>query len=391
MKDRIYLDYAASTPIDPEVAMVMREVAERKFGNPSSLHSFGQEAQIALDAARALCVKVLNAAFDELYFTGSATEADNWAVFGAVRKFLADNPGKVPHIICSAIEHEAILEPLKYLRDQHIIELDVVPCDQAGKISVSAVRDALRENTILVSIIYVNNEIGSVQDIPAIAAAVREYRTAHQNSYPLMHTDAVQAVQFFPRDTKALGVDMMTLSAHKLYGPKGVGILFIKKYSPLLPLLFGGGQEHMLRSGTENTAGIAGMAKALELVQQSSPTERERLGALKEFFVNAVLALDQRIAINGPAEDGAPHIANFYFPQRPADELLILLDQAGVAVSAGSACLARATKTSYVIAALNYPQADRARHSLRFSFGRETTKELLEVAVEKLRAILAPR
>lgn len=397
---RIYFDYAASTPVDTRVERAMRPYFLQCFGNAGSLHSFGQEALAAVDAARATMADLIGADFHDVIFTGSATEANNLALRGAITRWkeIEGNKNKVPCIIVSAIEHESVLETARALERAGMAEVVYVPVNKEGVIDAEAVARAMADadggaRTAVVSIMYANNEIGSVQPIIAIAEAVRAARERNNSNYPLFHTDAVQAFQFLDCDVRKLGVDMMTLSAHKIYGPKGVGALYVrtndvarKKKSdagPLTiiePIVTGGGQEFGVRSGTENVPLIVGFAKAAVLAAAARKGEVKRLTALKQYLIKGIKKTsrkDEAPEINGPLAGASalPNIINVYFPGRSAEDMIVRLDLSGIAVSSGSACRARAVAPSYVIKALGYADsAIRAKSSIRISLGRHTTK-----------------
>ena len=391
---KIYFDYAASTPVDPHVERVMRPYFLKQFGNAGSLHSFGQEAIAALDASRATMARLIGADFHEVIFTGSATEANNLALRGVVGRWKEDekNKGIRPRIIMSAIEHESVLETARDL-ERDGAEVVIVPVDKEGLVDPAAVVSAIigngndGERTVLVSIMYANNEIGSIQPIAAITEAIRGVRTHNGGRYPLLHTDAVQAFQFLDCDVQKLGVDIMTLSAHKIYGPKGVGALYVRNngvaqnkgnagpLTTLKPIVTGGGQEFGLRSGTENVPLIVGFAKAAELAAAARKGEAKRLATLRQYLINGIKKTSRKNEVNGPLKGPSvlPNILNIYFPDRSAEDVIVRLDLAGIALSAGSACRARAVEPSYVIKALGHSE-NRAKSSIRISLGRTTTK-----------------
>jgi cysteine desulfurase len=403
---RIYFDYAASTPVDPRVLKAMHPYFLKQFGNSGSLHSFGQEAIAAVDAARATIARLIGADFHEVIFTGSATEANNLSLRGAVGRWKEDgrNKGLRPRIIVSAIEHESVLETARDL-ERDGAEVIFVPVGKEGLVDPATVSRAIAGDndngsarTVLVSIMYANNEIGSVQPINAIAEAVRDMRTHNGGHYPLFHTDAVQAFQFLDCDVQKLGVDMMTLSAHKIYGPKGVGALYVRNdgvaqnkgnagsLTTLKPIVTGGGQEFGMRSGTENVPLIAGFAKAAELAVAARKGEAKRLAALRQYLIEGLKKTSRKAEANGPLKRPTvlPNILNIYFPCRSAEDVIVRLDLAGIAVSAGSACRARAAEPSYVIRELGYSEA-RAKSSVRISLGRNTTKAEVTRLIATLR------
>jgi cysteine desulfurase len=394
---RIYLDFAASTPVDPEVERAMSPHFTEKFGNPGSLHSFGQEAMAALDKSRETITKSIGADFREIIFTGSATEANNLALRGAV----GASTVKRPRIIVSAIEHESVLETTRDLA-RGGVEVVYVPVDNCGVVSLEKLKSALNERTVLVSIMYANNEIGTIQPIAEIAEIVKDFHrrlsVGGQVSdvgavSPLLHTDAAQAFQFLDCNVRELGVDLMTLSAHKIYGPKGSGALYMKDGTKLTSATTGGGQEFGVRSGTENVPLIVGFAKAVELTAVARERESKRIGELRDYFWGELKKIYSKAELNGGQLSDVscqtlPNILNVYFPGHLAEDLLTKFDLGGLAVSAGSACRSRAVESSYVIEALGYSK-DRAKRNIRFSFGRPTTREEVKNALKIIRGILA--
>lgn len=386
---RIYLDHAASTPISPEARAAMKPYCGARYGNPGSLHSFGQEALAAVDAARERTAAAIGAEFRNVVFTGSATEANNLALRGAVRQFkIKSSKLKIrPKVVVSSIEHESVLETARDLENDGV-EVAVAPVDERGVVDVRKLAAALDDRTALVSVMYVNNEIGSVQPIAEIASLIAKLKI--QNSKlgavrPLLHTDASQAPAYFDCDISRLGADLMTLSSQKINGPKGVGALCARDVKKLAPIVTGGGQEFGLRSGTENVPGIVGFAVALEFATKNRKREVKKISALKEYFWQEIKKISPRAAVNGSAD--TPHILNVYFPDRFAGDLLTRLDIAGVAASSGSACAARAFTPSHVLAALGLP-GERVRGSVRFSFGTGTTAAEIKEAARRLRKIL---
>lgn len=383
-RDRLYFDYAASTPVDPRVVCAMQPYFLQRFGNPGSLHHFGQEALAAVDASRETLARLIGADFREVVFTGSATEANNLALRGTLRAWRAAHPGVQPRIIVSAIEHESVLETARDLAARDGAEVIFLPVDRAGVVDLAALRGALNDRTVVVSVMYANNEIGTIQPVAKIAALVAEARLRRGASarWPLFHTDAVQAFQFLDCDVRALGVDLMTLSAHKIYGPKGIGLLYQAASAVLESEITGGGQEFDLRSGTENVPLIVGFARAAEIACAVRKREAKRVSTLRSRLFKGIKKIFPAAEVNGACTAGAdadvaiPNILNIYLPGRSAEDMVVKLDLAGVAASAGSACRSRAMTASYVVEALGHPHSkERAKSSLRFSMGRQTTKE----------------
>lgn len=417
---RIYLDCAATTPLDREVEKAMRPYfsSSGKFGNPNSLHYFGQAARGAIDEAREKIAKVLGAlptgGFREIIFTGSATEANNLALRGILKSFrfqISRVEKEIPRIIVSAIEHESVLETARDLENEGA-EVVYLPVNRHGRVDLRKLKEALNERTILVSVMYANNEIGVIQPIAEISSIIRNFRNS-KGIYPLFHTDAAQAFQFLNCDVNVLGADLMTLSAHKIYGPKGIGLLYARYLKSvtydLKPVITGGGQEFGWRSGTENVPAIIGFARSIELAAKNREKETEKIAGLADYFwrelkkiypgarLNNAMADSAKqfrhLAVSSSASRGGgnvsflPNILNIYFSKQSAEELLIRLDLKGVAVSRGSACVSFSAKPSYVLAALGHPKK-RINSSLRFSFGKFTTKEELVRTLKILRDIL---
>ena len=381
MTARIYLDNAATTPVRPEALEAMLPYFTESGHNASSVHSEGRAARSALDSARTRVARCIGAKSKEVVFTGGGSEADNLALIGAARG-LRDR-GR--HLVSTAVEHHAILHALDALRHEGF-EITLLAVDGQGRLDVETFEAALRPDTILASVMYVNNEIGTVQPISRLAAAASARRI-------LFHTDAVQAAAYLPIDVRRLGVDMLSIAAHKFYGPKGVGALYVREGIPLEPIIHGGSQEFSKRAGTENVAGIAGLAAALELALDERTEIAARVATLRDRFEEEVLARIAGVLVNGGQALRAPHISNLSFLGVTSEQLLMRLDIDGVAVSAGSACASGAIEPSHVIAALGLPEA-WMRGVIRFSLGRTTTQaqidrvvELLERAVADLRSI----
>ena len=375
---RIYLDYAASTPVDPEVKKAMNPYFGKIFGNPGSIHWFGQEASAVIFDSRQKIAKALGAKYDEIFFTGSATEANNLALRGSLNslKFKRLNSEVFkPKIIVSAIEHESVLKTAQDL-ERSGVKVSYIPVDKEGIVRVDILKKELDKDTVLVSVMYVNNETGTIQPIKEIGEIIKSFKAQYPTSKIQFHTDAVQALQFLDCNVENLGVDFMTISAHKIYGPKGIGVLYVKN-PKLSPLLTGGGQESGLRSGTENTPYIVGFGKAIEISEKLKLGEFKRLNSLKKYFWKEIKKNFPKAELNGSSEFRIPNILNIYFPGASAQDRCIELDLKGVAVSPGVACAAHSAEPSYVIKALGFSN-DRASSSLRFSFGRPTTKKDLK-------------
>jgi cysteine desulfurase len=394
MGKRIYLDYASTTPIDPKVLRSILPYLKNNFGNPSSVHYFGQKARTAIDLAREKVAKFLGCSSEEVIFTGSATEANNLAIKGLTSHFLLQTSNFKPHIITTQIEHKSVLETCKNL-ERKGAEVTYLPVDDQGLISVSHLAKKIKENTILVSIMYANNEIGAIQPVVEIGKLLKNINKIKEKSKiqkTYFHTDAVQTINWLDCKVERLGVDFLTLSGHKIYGPKGIGALYIKKGTPIEPQITGGGQEEGLRSGTENVAGIVGLGKAIDEVGSMKYKVR-RVKRLKNKLIKGILQNIPDVKLNGSLENSLPNIANFSFKGAEGEAIVIALDQEGICVSTGSACAAKSLEPSHVLLALGLTE-EEAHTSVRFSLGKYTTAreinyvlKILPGVVERLRKI----
>jgi cysteine desulfurase len=366
---RVYLDHAATTPVDPAVIAAMVAQGARGSCNPSSLHAEGREARAALDTARESVARSLGAKPREIVFTGGGSEADGLAIFGVTRA----RRERGRHVVTCAIEHQAVLRACERLREDGD-EVTILPVDGEGRVDVAAFRRALRDDTVLATIALANNEIGTLQPIAELAAAARARGVR-------FHTDAVQAPGRVPLDVRALGVDLLSLAAHKFHGPKGAGVLYVREGTELAPQILGGGQEAGRRAGTENLAGIVGLARALELAVARQAEQAERLAALRDGFEAELLARFPGVRRNGAGAARLPTISNFALEGLDAQTLLIALDLAGFAISAGSACAAGSAEPSHVIAALGAP-GWVTRGAIRVSLGPSTESSDLQRFLE---------
>jgi cysteine desulfurase len=380
--ERIYLDHNATTPLAAAAVDRMTAALRDDFGNPSSVHHFGQRAKAVVDDARSAVAALLGVDSSELVFTGGGTEGDNFAIRGAAEALEATGRR---HLIASTIEHEAVLNTLKAL-GRRGWKTTLLPVDQSGVVAVDALRQALTDDTALVSIMHANNEIGTIQPIAELARAARE-RGA------LFHTDAVQSAGKIPIDGRTLGVDLLSVSAHKFYGPKGVGAIWIRRGLRLLPLITGGKQERSRRAGTENVAGIAGMGVAAQLARTKMADESTRLTALRDRLEEGVLRAVPGTAINGGRSPRVANTTTISFDRVEAESLLIALDLAGIAVSTGSACSSGTLEPTHVLKAMGFPP-HRTQNSIRFSLGAANTDAhidrvlaVLPGIVEKLRSL----
>ena len=364
----IYLDHAGTTPTDPQVLEAMLPYFTQLYGNPSSIHTIGQEAKHALDSARERVAGVLGCRTSEVVFTSGGTEADNAAIQGVAAAL--QQTGN--HIITTSVEHHAVLHTCQYLENLGY-EVTYLPVDEYGAVSAEQVYNATGPGTTLVTIMYANNEIGTINPIPEIAQAVRR-RAQDLDRTIVTHTDAVQAAGFLDLNVRRLGVDMLSLSGHKFYGPKGAGLLFVRRGTPYLPLLLGGGQERERRSGTENIAGIVGLALALEMADAGRESASDHCTRLRDRIVREVSAAIPDTRINGHPENRLPNNINFSFEGVEGESILLGLDMAGIAASSGSACSSGSLEPSHVLLALGQT-ADLARSSLRLTLGKENTDE----------------
>ena len=364
----IYLDHAGTTPTDPRVLEAMLPYFTQLYGNPSSVHTVGQEARYALDSARERVAKVLACRTSEVVFTSGGTESDNAAIIGAATAL--HETGN--HIITSSVEHHAVLHTCQYLENLGY-EVTFLPVDEYGNVSPEQVYNATGPRTTRVSIMYANNEIGTINPISEISAAVQK-RAGELDRTIVMHTDAVQAAGFLDLNVRRLGVDMLSLSGHKFYGPKGTGVLFVRRGTPYMPLLLGGGQERERRSGTENIAGIVGLSVALDMADTSREDTSANCTVLRDRIIREVTDIVPDTNLNGHPIQRLPNNINFSFEGVEGESILLGLDMAGVAASSGSACSSGSLEPSHVLLALGQT-AELARSSLRITLGKENTEE----------------
>jgi cysteine desulfurase len=382
---RIYLDHNATTPISATVADRMAAALRDQWGNPSSVHHFGQQAKAAIDGARSAVAALIGADPTEVVFTSGGTESDNFAVRGVAEAL--ERSGR-KHLVASSIEHEAVLNTVKALGKRGW-RTTLLPVDQSGVVSPEALKEALADDTALVSVMHANNEIGTIQPIATLAAL------AHERG-ALFHTDAVQSAGKIPIDVKALGVDLLSLSAHKFYGPKGVGAIWIRRGLRLLPLMTGGKHERSRRAGTENVPGIIGMGLAATEAHAKLSSEAARLSLLRDRLEDGVLGAVSGTAVNGERSRRVANTTNISFDRIEAESLLIALDLDGIAVSTGSACSSGTLEPSHVLKAMGLP-THRTQNSIRFSLGAANTDAdvdrviaVLPGIVEKLRSLTRP-
>ena len=372
---RVYMDNAATTALRRDVLDAMMPYLTDIYGNPSSLHYFGQEAHKAVENARHQVASALNAEDNEIVFTGCGTEADNMALKGIAEKY--QSKGK--HIITSSVEHHAILHTCEYL-EKHGFEVTYLPVDEYGMVKAEQVRDAIRSDTILVSIMFANNEVGTIMPIKEIGAVCREKGV-------FFHTDAVQAVGHVAIDVKAMNIDLLSLSAHKLHGPKGVGALYIRKGIVVPSLLHGGAQERRKRAGTENVAGIVGLGKAIEIACSDIEGTAKRMCYLRDKLINGIEASIPEVKLNGHRTERLPGNVNFSIKYIEGESILLMLDINGIAASSGSACTSGSLDPSHVLLAMGMPH-ETAHGSLRLTLGDDTTEDDIDYVLEVLPEIV---
>jgi cysteine desulfurase len=385
----IYLDHAATTPTDKRVVEALLPFLCDKFGNPSSQHFKGQESLIAIDNARESISKYLNCSPQEIIFTSGATESDNLILKGSIlaSRKLGFFKDKKPHIITSNIEHPAILETLETLKREQHAEITLIKVNSEGLINPEDIKKEIKPNTVLVSIMYANNEIGTIQPITAIGKMLKrinEKRQKEKLPKIAFHSDAVQGIGYLESDVKKLFLDSLSLSAHKIYGPKGIGLLYVKKGTRLQRIQDGGEQEYRLRAGTLNTPGIVGMAKALEINQKEKEENNQRMRSLRDNLIDKVLSQIPNSRLNGSPEYRIPSNANFSFKGVEGEGIMLFLSEQEIAVSTGSACSSGSLEPSHVIEALGLHGFD-AHSSLRISLGKDTTQTEIDQTVEALK------
>jgi len=372
---RIYLDYAATTPTHPLVLKAMLPWFTDGFGNPSSIHSFGRESKGAIEEAREKVAGLVGAKSDEIVFTGSGTEADNFAIKGVA--YAKEHKGK--HIITTAIEHHAVIEPCKFL-EKRGFKVTYLSVDRDGLVDLEEVEKAITDETILISVMHANNEIGTIEPIQEIARIAKDREIC-------FHTDAVQTVGHLPVDVDELKVDLVSISAHKFCGPKGVGALYIRKGTRIVPFMHGGEQEHGQRASTQNVPGIVGFGKACQLAEQEMGQEKERLETLRDKLINGILNRIDHVHLNGHPTQRLPNNVNISLEFVEGESILLNLDLVGIAASTGSACSSSVLEASHVLLALGLPH-ESAHSSLRLSLGQETTEKDVDYVLEKLPQIV---
>ncbi|MGE5379939.1 MAG: cysteine desulfurase NifS [Methylocystaceae bacterium] len=371
-----YFDHSATTPVDPQVAEAMLTMLTANFGNPSSVHGWGRQAREAVDKARQQVAALINASPQEIIFTSGGTEADNLAILGSVAT--SRKPGK--HLITSAVEHHAVLDTMHYLGSQGY-DITVLPVNSFGQVELAELAAAIREDTILISIMHANNEVGTIQPIAEIGKLTKDKGI-------LFHTDAVQSTGRITVNVEELGVDLLTLSSHKFYGPKGAGALYLRKGVKLSPLVHGGGQERKWRSGTENVPGIVGLGQAAELAAEQLASRTQHLQVLSSHLITGILENIPDAVLTGHPQKRLPGHTSFVFPGVEGESMLIMLDLQGVAASSGSACTSGSLDPSHVLIALGLPH-EIAHGSLRLTLGKDNTMEQVNHLLEVLPGIVS--
>lgn len=375
MTRRVYLDNAATTPVNPEVLREMMPYFTEKFGNPSSIHSFGREARQAVDKARERVAKALGAKPEEIYFTGGGSESDNWAIKGVAFA----NRDRGNHIITSKIEHHAVLHTCEYLESQGF-EVTYLDVDEYGMVDVEQLKKEITDRTILITIMFANNEIGTIQPVEEIGKIARD-----KGIY--FHTDAVQAVGKIPIDVDRLNIDLLSMSGHKIGGPKGVGVLYARKGVKIHNLIHGGAQERRMRAGTENVPAIVGLGKAVELASENLENNIKRLTVLRDKLIEGIMDKIDHVRLNGHPTKRLPNNVNFCFEFIEGESLLLSLDMVGIAASSGSACTSGSLDPSHVLMAIGLPH-EIAHGSLRLTLGEINTQEDIDYVLEQLPPIV---
>ncbi|MDR3306413.1 MAG: cysteine desulfurase NifS [Endomicrobium sp.] len=378
---KVYLDNSATTAVAPEVIKEMRPYFRDIYGNPSSFHFFGRQAKTAIDNSRTKVAELLNASPEEILFTGCGTESDNIAIFGLLNAY-----GKKGHIIATRIEHRAVLYSCKYL-EKIGYEVTYLGVDKDGVVSVEDFKKAVKKDTVFVSIMHANNEVGAIQPIEIIANELKKINETRKNKI-YFHTDAVQTAGKLRLDVKKLGVDMLAMSAHKFNGPKGIGVLYVKKGVKISPIMFGGHHENGLRPGTENTASIVGCAKALEISNAAIENNEKHILYLKEKLKKGILEVIPEATANGSGARAVSNILNISFNYIEGEALLLMLDMKGIAVSTGSACASGSSEPSHVLSSMRVDPV-AAQGAMRFSFGRYNSEEDVEYVLKVLPKIVS--
>jgi cysteine desulfurase len=386
-RKRIFLDYASITPAAKEAAEAMAEYSRKNFANPSALYEEGMRAKQAMKDSREKIARILGARAGEIVFASGGTESDNLALLGVFEAARQNGIGR-PHIIATKIEHPAILEVCREI-EKRGGEVSYISVSPDGLVSPKDIPAAIKENTFLVSVMYANNEIGTIQPIKEIGKLIKEWRVKKGKTYPYFHTDACQAVLYCPLNVSKLGVDLMTLDGVKMHGPRGAGILFVRDGVEIRRTIFGGGQENGLRSGTENVAGMVGLAVALELADKLRESESARLAEIRDYAIEKIRGTFPQATLNGSPANRLPNNVNICFPGTDGEYMVVALDVEGICASYSSSCQTnKENSSSYVVSALGKPNC--AASSLRITLGRETKKEDMDALVKSLKKIVIP-
>ena len=391
--NKIYLDYAATTPVDPKVLDAMLPYFSQTFGNAMSVHGFGQVALEAVDEARSKAALFFRSSPSEIIFTSGATESNNMVVKGSLRSFysIPRKNGEKPHIITTKFEHHCVLDACKFAQKDGLAEVTYISPNKDGLVAVKDIKAAIQPNTILVSVMYVNNEIGTVQPIEEIGKLLKKINAERvENKLPKIsfHTDATQAINYFNCNVDEIGVDLLSMSAHKIYGPKGIGLLYVRKGTNIKRIQDGGDQEFKLRAGTHNVTGIVGLGEAINMIKTPSSQKKiKEITTLRDYMIKKVLKEIPKSYLNGSAEKRSPNNANFRFDDVEGEGLILSLDLEGIAGSTGSACSSGALDPSHVLLSLGL-RHEQAHGSLRITIGKHTTKKELDVFISKLKDIL---
>lgn len=396
-KRAVYLDHAAATPMAPEVFAVMKPFLMEEYGNPGGLYKVARVAKEAVDHARETVARIFGAQPRNIIFTGSGTESDNLAIFGVARQYIpplqggikGGNPNRGKHLITISIEHHAVLHSVEALAKEGC-EITQLPVDEYGLVTAEQVRAAIRDDTILVTIMYANNEIGTIEPIADIGRAIMHWKQEHgrkPTDPPFFHTDACQAAGYCELNVEKLHVDLMTTNGSKIYGPKGTGVLYKRDTVRVKPLIYGGGQEMRFRGGTENVAGIVGLAKALEMTEAMKEKEAKRVARLRDYLWHRIQQAIPKVVLNGHPTERLPNNLNVSILDIEGEALLLYMDEYGVALSTGSACTSESLDPSHVIVGIGKPY-EYAHGSIRFSLGRGTRKKDIDYVMKVLPAVV---
>jgi len=383
---KIYLDHNATTPTRKEVLEEILPYFHKNFGNPSSLHQFGQETKKVIEKSREKLANLLNTKISEIYFTSGGTESNNLAIKGIVFSSRIKNP----HIITSKIEHHAVLNPIEWLVENNFAEANFIGVDNSCKINIEELFENIKENTILISIMHANNEVGTIQPIKEISEKLKKINSERQKKelpYIYFHTDAVQTVGKIKLSVEELGINLLSLSGHKFYGPKGVGAIYIRKGTRISPLVHGGHHEREIRAGTENLPGIVGLGKAAEISISQMKQEEAHIKSLRNSLKESIKKEIDEVIILGDEKNMLDNTLNVCFKYIEGEAIVLNLDMEGIAVSSGSACSSGSNEPSHVLSAMNVP-VDYIRGAVRFSLGKDNTKEEIDYTIEKLKEIV---